>query len=46
MAQDLMNNGMPLKHVLVRWNQKIKADTYDITFHPLSFTYIIEMYEK
>jgi len=39
MAQDLMNNGMPLKHILVRWNQKIKVDTHDITFHPsLSLT--------
>jgi hypothetical protein len=36
MAQDLMNNGsMALKHILVRWNQKMKLD--DITFHPPLF---------
>jgi hypothetical protein len=35
MAQDLMNNGMALKHILVRWNQKTKLD--DITFHPPPF---------
>lgn len=43
MAQDLMNNGMPLKHILMRWNQKMKLD---LTFHPLSFTYITYMYQK
>jgi len=46
MAQDLMKNGMPLKHILVRWNQKMKFDTHDITFHPISFTYTTEMYQK